>query len=325
MAFRYGVIGTGALGGFYGGMLSRAGREVHFLLRSDYAHVRRLGLRVDSVLGDFHLDGVRAYPEAGLMPECDILLVCLKTTSNPRLPELLRPLLGAGGVVLLLQNGLGVEDDLQARLPAAAIAGGLAFICCHKAGPGHVRHLDYGALTLGAHRGTDPEIVRRVAADFRAAGVQTDYVPDLAAARWRKLVWNIPFNGLTVVMDTTTDRLVRHESSRRLVREIMLEVIHGAGRCGAPLPEALADEMIGRTLRMTPYAPSMKLDYDHGRPMEIESIYSRPVQAAARAGLDLPRISSLEQQLRFLQDFRGDRDLPSSASTLRIPEPCVER
>lgn len=325
MAFRYGVIGTGALGGFYGGMLSRAGREVHFLLRSDYAHVHRLGLRVDSVLGDFHLDGVRAYPEAGLMPECDILLVCLKTTSNPRLPELLRPLLGAGGVVLLLQNGLGVEDDLQARLPATAIAGGLAFICCHKAGPGHVRHLDYGALTLGAHRGTDPEIVRRVAADFRAAGVQTDYVPDLAAARWRKLVWNIPFNGLTVVMDTTTDRLVRHESSRRLVREIMLEVIHGAGRCGAPLPEALADEMIGRTLRMTPYAPSMKLDYDHGRPMEIESIYSRPVQAAARAGLDLPRISSLERQLRFLQDFRGDRDLPSSASTLRIPEPCVER
>lgn len=324
MAFRYGVIGTGALGGFYGGMLARAGREVHFLLRSDYDHVRRLGLRVDSVLGDFHLDRVRAYPETGLMPECDILLVCLKTTSNPLLPELLRPLLGAGGVVLLLQNGLEVEEDLQDRLPAAAIAGGLAFVCCHKVGPGHVRHLDYGALTLGAHGRTDPEIVRLVAADFRAAGVQAECTPDLAAARWRKLVWNVPFNGLTVVMDTTTDRLVRHEASRRLVREIMLEVIHGAGRCGAPLPEALADEMIEQTLRMTPYAPSMKLDYDHGRPMEIETIYSRPVQAAARSGLGLPRISSLEWQLRFLQDFRGDRGLPGGESTPGIPEPRVE-
>ena len=116
---RYGVIGTGALGGFYGGMLARAGREVHFLLRGDYEYVRENGLRVDSVMGDFRLPTVNAYAATDAMPACDVILVCVKTTENNCLPDLLRPLLRPGSVILMLQNGLGVEEDLAVRLPEA--------------------------------------------------------------------------------------------------------------------------------------------------------------------------------------------------------------
>jgi len=305
MQIRYGVIGTGALGGYYGGALARAGREVNFLLRGDYEYVRKNGLRIDSVRGDFRLPKVNAYAAADAMPACDVILVCVKTTENRRLPDLLRPLLRPGSVTLLLQNGLGVEEDLAARLPEAEIAGGLAFICSQKTGPGHIRHLDYGKIDVGSYNVKNAAVFNQMLDDFRAAGVPADLSEDLLFARWRKLVWNVPFNGLAVVMNTTTDRLLAHDSARRLAREIMLEVIRGANQCGVGLKESLAQKMIDATLEMIPYAPSMKLDYDNRRPMEIEYIYSRPIETAARAGFYMSKTAMLESQLRFIGDEDG--------------------
>ena len=304
MQIRYGVIGTGALGGFYGGMLARDGREVHFLLRRDYEYVRENGLRIDSVNGNFRLPAVNAYVHARDMPVCDVVLVCVKTTENKGLPDLLKPLLRSGSVVLLLQNGLGVEEDLSARLPEAEIAGGLAFICSQKNGPGHIRHLDYGKLDIGSYNVKNTAVLDYMINDFRKAAVPAELSKNLQLARWRKLVWNAPFNGLTVVMNTTTDRLLRHDSTRRLVREIMLEIIHGANRCGVGLKESMAQKMIDMTLEMIPYAPSMKLDYDNRRRMEIEYIYSRPLETAAGMGFDMPKVAMLESQLRFVEESR---------------------
>ena len=302
MQIRYGVIGTGALGGFYGGMLAKAGREVHFLLRGDYEYVRKDGLRIDSVRGDFLLPAVNAYADARAMPQCDVILVCLKTTENGGLPDLLRPLLRPGSVALLIQNGLGMEEDLSTRLVEAEIAGGMAFICSRKKGPGHIQHLDYGKLDISSYNVKNSVLLDQAVNDFREAGVPTDLLDDLQFARWRKLVWNVPFNGLTVVMNTTTDRLVANDSALRLVRDIMLEVIRGANRCGVGLKESLAQKMIDMTREMIPYEPSMKLDYNNHRPMEIEYIYSRPVETAARAGFDMPKVAMLENQLRFAEE-----------------------
>lgn len=301
MAIRYGVIGTGALGGFYGGMLAKAGQEVHFLFRSDLEHVQKHGLRVDSVLGDFRLPQVYAYHTPGEMPLCDVILVCLKTTGNHHLPEMIRPMLHPKSVVVLLQNGLGLEEDLAAQLPGVMLAGGLAFICSNKIGPGHIHHLDYGKLIVGSYNVADQKILEQIAADFQQAGVHTDLSPDLRFARWQKLVWNIPFNGMTVVLNTTTDRLMANEQTRELSKELMLEVIHGANACGVPLNESMAQQMIDMTLRMKPYAPSMKLDFDHRRPMEIGYIYSNPIETARKAGFEMHKISMLEKQLRFIQ------------------------
>ncbi len=303
MAIRYGVIGTGALGGFYGGNLAKSGQEVHFLFRSDFEYVCKNGLQVDSINGNFHLPEVNAYRNPQEMPFCDVILVCLKTTGNHQLPEMVRPMLHPKSVVILLQNGLGLEEDLSARLPGVAIAGGLAFICSNKVGPGHIHHLDYGKLNLGPHNVPDTEILNQVVTDFQSAGVLAELSANLRFARWQKLVWNIPFNGMTVVLNTTTDRLMASEPTRELSRELMLEVIRGANACGVPLKEELAQQMIDMTIKMNPYAPSMKLDYDHHRTMEIEYIYSKPIQTALKAGFVMHKVSMLEKQLRFLQAY----------------------
>ena len=302
MTIRYGVIGTGALGGFYGGMLARASHDVHFLFRSDFEHVRKHGLQVDSVNGNFHLPEINAYHTTRQMPACDVVLVCLKTTRNHLLPELIKPLLHPESIVVLLQNGLGLEEELSAQLPGVQIAGGLAFICSNKIAPGHIHHLDYGKLILGSHNVSDQEILKQVVSDFQSAGIHAEMATDLGFARWHKLVWNIPFNGMTVVLNTTTDRLIAVENTRELSRELMLEVIHGANHCGVPLKESLAQQMIDMTIKMKPYAPSMKLDYDFRRPLEIEYIYSKPIETARKAGFEMHKVSMLEKQLRFIQE-----------------------
>lgn len=301
MAIRYGVIGTGALGGFYGGMLAKAGQDVHFLFRSDFEYVQKHGLRVDTILGDFHLLQVNAYKIPADMPKCDVILVCLKTTGNHHLPEMLLPIIHPGTVVILLQNGLGLEEDLSEQLPEAMFAGGLAFICSNKIGPGHINHLDYGKLNIASYNVADPLVLSQVVSDFQQAGIHADLLPDLKFARWQKLVWNIPFNGMTVVLNTTTDRIMANENTRELSKELMLEVIRGANACGVLLKESLAQQMIDMTIKMKPYAPSMKLDYDHRRPMEIEYIYSKPIETARKAGFEMHKISMLEKQLRFIQ------------------------
>lgn len=301
MKLKYAVIGSGALGGFYGGKLARNGNDVYFLFHSDYEFVAQHGLQIDSVNGNFHLHHINAYRSAADMPVADVVLVCLKTTNNHLLKTLLPPLLHRDSVVVLIQNGLGIEQDVAADFPLQPIAGGLAFICSNKTGDGHISHLDYGRLNLGIYQGDVASVMSQIRKDFTEAGVPAEIAPDLMTARWQKLVWNIPYNGMTVVLNTTTDRLMTTLATRKLSYELMQEVIHGAHACGIEVKESFADKMMELTDSMTPYAPSMKLDYDFNRPLEIEYIYTRPVKTAMQAGYHMQKVSMLEAQLQFIQ------------------------
>ena len=299
---KYAVVGTGALGGFYGGMLAHAGNDVHFLFHHDYDFVRKNGLRVDSVSGDFHLQNINAYNRTDQMPKCDVVFVCLKTTSNEILKEILPPLLHAKTCVILVQNGLKTEENLAASFPDLSIAGAMAFICSNKVGEGHIAHLDYGKITIGSFQWENRELLEQVCNDFIAARVPAEFSGNLKESRWRKLVWNIPYNGLCVVLNTTTEQLMSHSKTFELVRDLMAEVIDAAGACGVQIDAGFVGEMLDSTRMMKPYAPSMKLDFDFKRPLEIGAIYSAPLAEARSKGFDMPKVAMLEQQLRFIQD-----------------------
>ncbi len=304
MDMKYAVIGAGGVGGYFGGRLAHAGKDVCFLLHSDYEHVLAHGFRVDSCRGDFVLEQVRAYDDPAGLPVCDVVLVGLKTVKNALLPGLLRSVAGPDTLVVLIQNGLGMEDDLQKAMPGLQIAAGIAFICSAKTGPGHVSHMDYGTLTLANYSCRDRGKMEALLRDLEESGVEASEA-EYSLARWRKAVWNMPFNGMTVVLDTSTDALLSDPDTRALVRAQMLEVIDAAAACGVRgLDASYAEKMIGMTERMTPYKPSMKLDYDFRRPMEIDYLYSRPLALAEAAGCPMPRLRMLEAQLRFLSSVR---------------------
>ena len=297
------VIGTGAVGGYYGALLQRAGFDVHFLLHSDYEQVRDHGLRIESPAGDFQLTHVNAYRDPAKMPRCDVALIALKTTANPALPGILPHVLKPDGLALTLQNGLGSEDEVAGIIGSDRVSGGLCFLCSNKVGPGHIRHLDYGRITLGEYRadgspGGCPPRLRRLGAAMESAGIPINLVDDLLLARWKKLVWNIPFNGLSVVQDCLTDQLFKDPATNRLCATLMQEVAAAAAACARPIDPAFITKMQADTEQMKPYAPSMKLDFDHGKPMELESIYGHPLRAATAAGIEMPETEKLYQQLR---------------------------
>jgi 2-dehydropantoate 2-reductase len=308
MAKRYAILGTGALGGFYGARLCRAGAEVHFLLHSDFEHVRQHGLVIDCKDGDFSLPHVHAYRDVRDMPACDVIVVALKATQNHLLPTLLPPLGAHASVVLLMQNGLGYEDEVARIVPGVEVLAGLCFLCSNKVGPGHIRHLDYGNVRLAkwSADGSDgapaavSENMRAIVSDFAAAGVHADTCDDLLLARWQKLVWNIPMSGLSVVLDSDTQALIRDPHTRALVEAIMRDVVAGARFCGRRIRDDFVQKMIDMTLAMTPYQASMKVDYDQGKAMEVEAIYGNPIRAVKAAGGTVPLVEMLYQELSFL-------------------------
>jgi 2-dehydropantoate 2-reductase len=304
----YAILGTGAVGGYYGGLLQKAGREVHFLVRGDYAHVKSHGLKIDSPQGNFQLEKVNAYVSAQAMPKCDVAVVAWKSTENRMLAEVLPRVLRPGGVVLVLQNGLDPEREAALASPGSPILSGLCFLCSRKAGPGWIQHLDYGAVTLARYspqgaQGITAEM-RSIGEDWQAAGVEIRLHEDWRAARWRKLVWNIPFNGLCALLGADTSELLRHAPMCAQVSGIIDEVMAGAAACGCALPADFRDRMLKDTDAMTPFEPSMKLDRDAGRPMELEAIYGRPLEAIAAAGGKAPLIESLYAHLRFIERAR---------------------
>jgi 2-dehydropantoate 2-reductase len=147
----YAIIGTGAVGGYYGGCLQKAGFPVHFLLRSDYDRVREKGLIIESVYGDFTLPKVNAYNNSKKMPQCDVIIVALKSTQNHLISQLLTPLVRKNSIIILLQNGLDFEREVAEIFPQAFVMGGLCFVCANKLDRGRIRHIDYQEISLAEY------------------------------------------------------------------------------------------------------------------------------------------------------------------------------
>ena len=301
----YAILGTGALGGFYGAKLQKSGLEVHYLLKSDYQQVRENGLIIESKDGDFTLSQVNAYNNVEKMPQCDVVIVSLKTTQNQLLRDLLPPIVKDNGTVLVLQNGLDIEAEVAEIVSNVSIIGGLCFLCSNKVAPGHIHHLDYGQITLGEYTSNYQltgitQKMREVTADFENAGISIELLEDLLLGRWKKLVWNIPYNGLSVILDARTDELMADIHTRQLVENLIWEVAAGAKSTGRIIPESFIQTMLDYTVKMKPYRTSMKIDFDEFRPLEIEAIFGNPFRKAEAAGVNLQQIRCLYQQLKFL-------------------------
>lgn len=293
---KIGVVGAGAVGLYYGAKLQRGGQDLHFVLRRDYDAIMSGGLRVLSVRGDFHLPRVQGYRHSGQIGPVDLVLVGLKANADAPLADLIGPLIGPKTMVLTLQNGLGNEELLASRFGAERVIGGTAFLCSNRGQPATVHHLDHGHIQIAEHARVGlTDRLTELAETFAGCDVPCQAEPDLTEIRWKKLVWNIPFNGLCALTGKTTSELLAHKPSRRLATEIMREVI-AASRTQdltTPLDEDFAEQLISTTERMHDYRPSMMIDRVEGRPLELEAIYREPLRRASAQGVVMPRTEML--------------------------------
>ncbi len=278
------VVGCGALGSYYGALLCRRGHEVHFLLRSDYDAVRENGVVVESLEETFRVRPhcARSAHEVGPV---DLVMIGLKSTANHILPITLPPLVGSNTAILTMQNGLGNEDAAAKIVGGEKILGGVCFVCLNRIAPGRIVHLAHGAVIVGEFGRPGSDRTQRMAVLIADSGVKCRVAANLLQARWEKLVWNIPFNGLGVAggagyyavvsgqipPGTTlqkclpTDALLSDSRWEKLVRELMLETIAAARAQGFDVPESAADRQIERTRSMGAYSASTLVDFEHGR------------------------------------------------------------
>jgi 2-dehydropantoate 2-reductase len=300
----YAIIGTGAIGGFYGACLQRAGFDVHFLFNRDFSHVCQHGLMIESPDGNFILPSVQAYNDANQMPKCDVVIVALKTTQNHLLPQILPQVLKDDGVVLVLQNGWGMEAEIAQIVGSDRLMGGVCFTFNYKLGAGHIRHLDYGLITLADYTdgyktaGVTTRICQ-IAADFSSANVMIQLHEDLFLARWQKLICNIPFNGLSVILNSTVEELTNNADVCTSIKQLMEEIATAAAAFERHIPEGFIQKRLKQTATMKNYQTSMKVDFDQGRSLEVEAIFGNPLRKAWQAGVQMPQVSMLYRQLKF--------------------------
>ena len=295
------VVGAGAVGCYYGGMLARLGCEVRFLMRADLAAVRERGLTILSRAGEVRLRDVPVFASTAEIGPCDLVIIALKATANAALDELIPPLLHEHTALLTLQNGLGNEEYLAHRWGAERVMGGLCFVCLNRIAPGVIEHFDHGTISVGEFAGGTRERTRELVEAFGQAGIEARVVENLIAERWRKLLWNIPFNGLAIAAGgATVAEVLADEGLRRSARELMGEALEAARRLGHEIPESFADFQIERSYSMGAYRPSSMIDWELGRPVEVEAIWGEPLRQGTAAGAAMPRLELLYRLLRWL-------------------------
>ncbi len=288
------IIGTGAIGGFYGALLAKAGAEVSVVCRSDYPVVSAQGYRIISRdLGNWNFKPAQVVTRAAdFQGAADYVILCSKLTADINRVELIRDAVSTHTVIVFIQNGVETEQEMRNAFPDNEVVSGLAFICCNRIEPGVINHLAYGKLTLGNLPQSVSDKTHHLAGLFNESGIVCTTMDDIVTGRWIKCVWNAPFNPLSVLSGgLATQDILRTQET--FIRDIMQEVCLLAAACGHPLPDDIIDTNIENTYSMPPYKTSMLLDFEQGRPMETEAILGNSVRAAERESLACPNLQAL--------------------------------
>jgi 2-dehydropantoate 2-reductase len=309
-SLRYLVAGTGAVGLFYGTRLLRAGCDVVFAAGSGGETLTRTGIRVVRPHGDVEdFEGVRVvevprgeggvkwhFPRGEWWP--DVVVVTLKSTGNAWLRDVVSSVGGGVPVVVTLQNGLGNEEWMEANLPTNGVGGGICFVCLHRLATGVVEHQAHGAVRLGWFSGVGEDVCERFRSDLAKGGVDTgDGLGRLREIRWRKLMWNVPFNGLSVVHDVSVDRLLGDSRWLGEVTGLMREVRAAALAEGCDVPVSYEDKLLADTAVAGAYLPSTYLDWKAGRLVELDAIWREAYRRGRSLGLAMPLLQRLINEL----------------------------
>ena len=298
---RTAIIGSGALGTYYGAKLAKSGVPVSFLARRDLTHLQTKGLQIRCTQGDFHLPKVTAFGSPQEIGPADLVLVCIKTTSNSSLRTLLPPLLGPSTLVCTLQNGLGNEDLLASLVGKDRILCGVCHVCVSRPEAGVALNISGGNIRFSDLTGGDTPRAHSLAQLFESAGLSCSVAPSVGSARWYKLVWNIPFNGLAIAEGgIDTAQILTNPTLHTKTLALMKEVMAASAALGFPQDPKHPQMEIERTRKMGAYQPSSLLDYLAQKPVELYSIWGEPLRQGTTAGVAMPRLTILYNSLKEL-------------------------
>lgn len=296
------VMGAGGVGGYFGGRLAQAGEEVWLVARGEHLDaLRRDGLRVESVAGDFRLDSVHAVEDPSEAGEADVVLVAVKSWQTHDAARALRPVVGPGTVVASLQNGATAAEEIGAVVGTEHVLGGTCRLVAFLAGPGAVTHAGLEpTVVLGELDGRRTERARRVADALDGCqGVQAILSDDIQRDIWTKFLFIASVSGVGAAARVSLDRCRAVPETRALLESAMREVEAVARARGV----ALAQDVVDATLRFVDGLPegataSMQRDIMDGRPSELESQNGTVVLLGRELGVPTPTHDALYAVLK---------------------------
>jgi 2-dehydropantoate 2-reductase len=303
----YALLGPGAIGLYYGGLLAQAGAALHVLGRSDYTALSEQGITIRMVdpqtnarRAEHRIDPAQIAKDAAEIGPVDCVIIAAKSTVNTQLIDSLRALIEPGRTVLLtLQNGMGNAEFFAKHFPANPVLAGLCFVCANRTAPGVVENYHRGRVEIGSLGDQWPELAQASVAQFNEAGVKTSFSPVLDAALWRKLCWNVPFNGLSIAGGGVTTDLILGDAALSARARLLMEEIRSAARLsGHVIADSFLQGQFDVTEKMGAYQPSSLIDYLGGRAVEVEAIWGEPLRRGHALGLAMPELARLYDEIQ---------------------------
>jgi 2-dehydropantoate 2-reductase len=285
------VVGAGAVGGYFGALLARAGHEVAFVARgANLAALRAEGLRVELQGREtWHVPTPIAVEDPAAAPLPELVLVCVKSYDTKAAAAALRPAVRPDTIVLSLQNGIENEDALASVLGLPPLMLALTQIGVALTAPGVVHFSGRGNIVFGEPDGRSSPRAETVRAALAQAGIPVEVRADIQVAVWEKLAWNAGFNAVTTITRTTVAEALAVPATRDLIVTAMEEVDAVATALGVPVRRWRAERVLADSTSALPgFQTSMLQDLLRGRRLEYDAITGAVVRAAERAGVAVP-------------------------------------
>lgn len=299
-------VSSGAVGAYFCGRLAQKGADVAVTVRSDRELIAAEGFAIKSIAGDFVFKPQAVLSSAAEYQEsADYLVLTSKVLPDADMVELMRPAVKPDTVIVLIQNGIGIEDALARAFPENEILSAIAYIGVSRIAPGKLEHKGAGKLIIGKFGGGESSACKALCEMFEAAGVSAEYTLDIAFYRWKKLLWNVPFNALSVLGGgLLTGEMTDNGTTEALCKELMKEVIAVARANKVALPDSMVEENIEYTRNFPPYKTSMLIDCENSRPLEVDAIVGRVVANAQAHNIAVPHLETLYAILKAFDTHR---------------------
>ncbi|MGE8471460.1 MAG: ketopantoate reductase family protein [Paraburkholderia hospita] len=289
------VMGAGAVGCYYGGMLARAGHEVVLIGRRQHVEaIERSGLRLEAQSFDERIP-LAASTQASAVQGAKLVLFCVKSTDTQSAALEIKPFLAPDTLVLSLQNGVENADEVR-KVIAQPVAAAVVYVATEMAGPGHVRHHGRGELVIEPSSAS-----AEVAQALIAAGVPTEISDNVRGALWAKLILNCAYNALSAITQLPYGRLVKGEGVTTVMRDIVDECLAVAKADGVTIPGDIdkAVRMIAET--MPGQYSSTAQDLSRGKRSEIDHLNGLIVRRGDALGVATPSNRLLHTLVKLIE------------------------
>lgn len=307
---RIAIMGTGAVGGYFGAKLAAAGHQVVFIARQKHlATLRGNGLRVESPAGNLHVQNALftdSPADAGIV---DWVLFCVKSYDTAEATAALAPLMSERTAILSLQNGIDNPAKIAGLWGTDRTFAGVVYIGAQLSAPGVIQHFSGGKIVLGPTDGQPGDACKTIEQALFRAQIPCEISPAIAQVQWAKLLWNAPFCAISCLTRSTVKEIVESESLTKLARDCMMEVQSAARTQGIELSTDLFDQTLAFSRGLGEFKPSMLQDLEAGKPLEYDAFNGIVIRLLGQAGQQAPTNQVFYGTLKFL-----DKKLREEAS-----------